>query len=694
MRDAPPQADPAAGRGRRPGAHLEGDGVRFTVFSRSARRLWLMLFDRPEDERPHTEIELDPAQHREGYFWSLHVPGVRTGTLYLYRADAPERGLTPDHWLMDPCATAVETGRRWGERDGFQPGPGLRAGRAFPKCAVADDAFDWHDDHFPRLPLRDLVIYECHVRGFTAHASAGVAAPGTYRGMMEKIPHLQRLGITAVEFLPLHEFNEMEFYLEDMGRRHLLNFWGYSPLAFFAPMGRYAADGSGLTAARELRELIRALHAAGIEVILDVVFNHTGEGGPDGPVYSFKGFGEAVYYRVRPDGTYDNFSGCGNTINAADPVVQQMVVDCLRHWREAYHVDGFRFDLASALTRGPDGQPVEHPPLLHLVDAEPALAGVKFFAEPWDAKGLYQVGSFPHPRWAEWNGLFRDDVRRFWNGQGGTAGRLATRLAGSSDLYAAGRTPFHGVNLITTHDGFTLADLVRYRQRHNQANGENNHDGERHNFSENYGIEGPSTDPGLEAFRLRQQKNLLATLLVSQGIPLILGGDEFGRTQQGNNNAYAQDNEISWVDWTLLEKNRELFEFVRTLLAFRRRHGSLRRGRFLSGRPGAPGLAPDIEWIGPDGGAPDWDHGHALAFRLDGAPANTGLTHPEPDLFILFNGSTTPVRFIAPATTANTWQQAWSTTDLPAQAAPGDFIEMPALAAAAYAGEHGAWQAP
>ncbi len=649
---------------RRCGATVENGATVFVLRCARARRVWLMLFDAPDAAEPAGEFPLSPTAHRQGDLWQIRLPGVGHGALYAWRIEAPE--WDAQRWVIDPYASAIATARRWGETRGLVAGHWPERGAAFPKCVVVDDSlYDWQGDHPPRRPLSDTVVYEVHLRAFTAHPSARAAAPGTYAAFAERIPYLRDLGITAVELLPLHEFDEMELWIENGPRRHLRNLWGYSPIAWFAPNSRYAADSQPAAAVNEFRDLVRALHAEGIEVWLDVVFNHTAEGGQHGPVYTFKALDRHLYYIHKP-GTdeFADFTGCGNTVSANEPVVADVIVDCLRRWVREFHVDGFRFDLAAALTRGPDGRPLEDPPLLARIAADPDLRGVKLVAEPWDVGGLYQVGAFPGRDWLEWNGRFRDDVRRFWRGDPGLLGVLATRLAGNSDLYAhRPRGPLTSINYVTCHDGFTLADVVRYSRPHNEANAEGGRDGERHNHSFNCGVEGPTDDPHIELLRYRQQKNLLACLLLAQGVPMILGGDEFGRTQRGNNNAYAQDNEISWFDWTLMERHAEFLRWVRELIALRRRHHSLRRTQFLTGT-GRDGSPPDITWFGPDGGPPDWSNGQALGYRLSGDPRCTGASMPEPDLLVLINGGRRTVEFPLPPAD---WRPAlWTTEAEPA----------------------------
>jgi len=590
------------------GTHIHKHGIDFVIHS-STERLWLMIFDDPAAETPVREIEMtrtgtpkakgqEPESRDPGSVFHTHVPEIKAGVLYLYRADS-------EQWLLDPCAKAVHTPNRWGEREAFTAGVFPKRGKLFPKGIVISDEFDWGKDRHPNIPLGDSIIYETHLRGFTRGER-----DGTYLDFIEKIPYHKKLGITAVEFLPLFEFNELEYFLRGDGRKHLLNFWGYSTRSFFAPMSRYARSAKPGAAVAEFKTLVKALHAAGIEVILDVVFNHTAESEQNDGIYNFQRLDENAYYMQNPNGTYQNWSGCGNTFNANHPVAKPFIIECLTYWAGAMHIDGFRFDLATSLCRGEDGELLEKPPLFQTLEKEPALKHIKLIAEAWDCGG-YQVGHFPAKRFSDWNGKFRDDVRRFWN-RGHAVGDLATRLTGSSDLYEHKNSgPLHSINFITAHDGFTLADLVSYSHKHNEANGEENRDGENQNHSVNFSIEGPSDDPAIQTRRLQQQKNLLATLLLSQGVPMLMAGDEFGRTQRGSNNAYCQDNDISWVDWSLLETNRELFEFTKKLIALRHKHPALRRKKFFTGKG-------DLEWIAPEGKKVDWHHSHAIGMHLTG----------------------------------------------------------------------------
>ncbi|HBA83614.1 MAG TPA: glycogen debranching enzyme GlgX [Verrucomicrobia bacterium] len=651
------------------GAHVVDKGVHFTLFSRHATRVWLMLFNDPADAKPILEFELSKDRNRIGNIWHVHIPEAREGQYYLYRMDGKTPGrnanfYNPKQWLLDPYAMAISSAGPWGDPAGLTHGQHTMDGACFPKGIILKDNFDWSEDHTLQIPLSETIIYETHLRGYTVHPSSGVKHPGTYKGFIEKIPYLQDLGITAVEFLPIQEFNEMEYFMENMKRKHLRNYWGYSTLAFFAPNGRYAVSSTHGKQVQEFKELVVALHKAGIEVILDVVFNHTAEGGDGGPTYSFRGIDNSIFYMMdEKGGHYKNYSGCGNTVNSNHPIVRDFILDCLRYWVLNMHVDGFRFDLASILTRGPDGEVLPNPPIVEHIAEDPALRDTKIIAEAWDAAGAYQVGSFPSERWSEWNGIFRDEIRRFWLREKGFLGRLATRLCGSGDLYDRNsQTPLKSINFITCHDGFTLRDLVSYARKHNLANAENNNDGENHNHSFNYGREGYSASLQIEGLRIRQQKNLLATLFLSQGVPMIMAGDEFCRTQKGNNNAYCQDNELSWVNWEFLKTFKELHQFTRKLIAFRKKHATLRRMTFFKGQnPCDP--HPDILWFGPEGREPDWTNGHALACFIDGHKEKTGQAENTDSLFVMFNADAIPAMFKLPTAPGESWELALTTQE-------------------------------
>lgn len=625
------------------GALIHDRGVQFVVFSRSATAMRLLLYDHVDDREPAEIISFDQDTDRWGDIWSVFVPGVGPGQLYHLQADGPydpQHGLLFDGRarLIDPYAKAL-AGR-------FQPTDGDDILRP-PKCVVIDDYFDWEGDRHLRRDLSETVIYEMHVRGFTQSPTSNVHHRGTYLGVIEKIPYLKSLGVTAVELMPVHEFPILDIF----GRRpSRVNYWGYDPLAFFAPHRGYAAGTEPGCQVLEFKQMVKALHQAGIEVILDVVFNHTCEGNEYGPTLSFKGLENNVYYMLENGGSrYRNYSGCGNTVNGNHPIVREMIFHCLRHWVHNYHIDGFRFDLASILSRDRQGHLMPNPPLVESIAEDPQLADTKIIAEAWDAAGAYQVGSFGNLRWAEWNGRYRDDVRRYWRGDPGMLGSFATRLAGSSDLYeSGGRRPYHSINFITSHDGFTLNDLVSYNEKHNGANGEENRDGDNNNFSYNYGVEGPTRRKGIERIRHRQIKNYLATLLLSQGVPMILAGDECRRTQQGNNNAYCQDNEISWFDWSLVEQHAELVRFCRLVIGFRRRQPTVRRKNFLQGKPVDEMGLLDVNWYSALGTAVDWGGDPGLICLLTAAGIEENGDESARDVLLLFNASAETRPFIVP----------------------------------------------
>lgn len=600
------------------GATLVRNGINFAIFSRHATDVSLVLF-RPDDPEPVLELPLDPRRHRTGDVWHTLIEGLKPHVQYGYRMWR-EPNLRPEvhrfdakRVLLDPYTRAVSRSGPWG------------SGRNDRRCAIPDDGFDWNYDQPLNIPLAESVIYELNVRGFTAHPSSGVCRPGTFAGLVERIPYLKHLGITAVELLPVHEFEEVENKRTNpLTGETLRNLWGYQPMAFFAPNSAYASVDRDADAIREFKEMVRSFHAAGIEIILDVVFNHTAEGDETGPTFSFRGIDNAIFYLInRRTGEYLDYSGTGNTLNCNHPVVRELIRNCLRYWVMEMHVDGFRFDLASILGRGEDGSVLANPPLLESLAKDPVLSGTKLIAEAWDAAGLFQVGQFPSwSRWAEWNSKFRDDIRRFVRGDSGMVSVLATRLCGSPDLYESSqREPYHGINFVTCHDGFTLADVVSYSTKHNEANGEENRDGVDDNLSFNCGVEGPTDDVAINALRARQSRNLLTLLLVANGVPMLLAGDEFGRSQNGNNNAYCQDNETSWVNWEDAARNRSLHDFVRRLIRLRLEHPVLRRQGFS-------GDEVHLAWHGVRLGQPDWSaDSHSLAMHVSGINENGAEDH-------------------------------------------------------------------
>ncbi len=623
------------------GVSTLAEGVNFAVFSRHATALSLLLF-RPGESEPLQEFPLDPAYHRTGDVWHIGLQGLASGFEYGYRAsragndDNPIHRFDPERVLLDPYARAISGPSLWRSATRRAAREGQWRG------LLVDNTFDWGTDRPLNHHLADSVIYEMHVRGFTRHDSAGAAHPGTFRGVIEKIPYLQELGVTAVELLPVTEFDEADNYRTNpQTGESLHNFWGYHPLSFFAPKAAYAEEMTADAPVREFKEMVKALHAAGIEVILDMVFNHTGEGNEQGRTLSFRGLDNSVYYILDPQtGAYANYSGCGNTVNCNHPVVRDLIIDALCYWVTEMHVDGFRFDLASILGRGSDGAVLANPPLLERIAGNPILANTKLIAEAWDAAGLYQVGTFPNfGRWAEWNGKFRDDIRRFVRGDAGMVTTLATRLAGSSDLYqGSGRAPYHSINFVTCHDGFTLRDLVSFTRKQNEANGEFNADGCDHNLSANHGVEGPTSDPEITALRERQMRNFLVLLILAHGVPMLLAGDEMGRTQNGNNNTWCQDNDLGWIDWTDLESNRELFAFCKKLIAFRQSQPLLRPRHFEGEESGDRRLT----WHGVKLNRPDWSEiSRSLGMYLQGASC-------EAEIYLIANAGEKTAEFELP----------------------------------------------
>ena len=651
------------------GASVQRGGINFSIFSRHATEVTLLLFQ-PGVETEMAAFPFDNQYNRTGDVWHAFIAGLDPGIEYAYRVDGPESEFfqfDSNLVLADPYAIALNGSRQWGNK----VKPSLNG---FRRALLVNHAYDWEFDQPINRPLADSIIYEMHVRGFTMHPSSTVSRPGTFRGIIEKIPYLVELGITAVELLPVTEFDESESdRVNPLDGTPLFNFWGYHPLSFFALNAAYAAEQTPGGEVSEFKDMVKAFHSAGIEVILVVVYNHTGEGDQRGPAYSLKGIDNKVYYMLANDGGYMNFSGCGNTVNCNHPFVRNFILESLRYFVMEMHVDGFRFDLASILGRDQNGHVLASPPLLEQIAGDPVLANTKLIAEAWDAAGLYQVGSFPNwGRWAEWNGRFRDDIRCFVRGDPGYVGHLATRLAGSSDLYQlGGREPSHGINFITSHDGFTLRDLVSYGEKHNLANGENNADGDNHNHSWNCGVEGFTEEVAILTLRERQQRNFAALLILSRGVPMMLAGDEIGRSQGGNNNAYCQDNGISWLDWGGLENNKGLYRFFRLLVEFRKNHDLLRYDSYLLQND----HGPRIEWHGFHLGQPDWSEGsQSLAMHLFGSTPK-GLAN---DLYLIANTHGEPHDFELPSLHARQWRR-FVDTSLEGDEAilePGQFVQL------------------
>lgn len=631
------------------GAVPLNDGVNFAVYSKNATRVVLDLFDSADAKQPSQSIEFDPIKNRTGDIWHIYVKGLKKGAMYLYRVDGPYNPpaghrFNFNKYLLDPYAKAHTPGSVFKSynRQRELGLAGVENGKLsdlsnFPKCVVIEDIeFDWEGDKPLNIPLHESIIYEVHAKGFTASDTSGVQHPGTYRGFIEKIPYLKQLGITAVELLPMFEFDEFENgNVNPKNGEPLKNYWGYSTIGFFSPKTSYAYDQTPGGSVNEFKNLVKELHRAGIEVILDVVFNHTAEGNEHGYTFSFRGFENSTYYMlpVNEKQYYHNFSGCGNTMNAAHPVTTRFILDSLRYWVSEMHVDGFRFDLASALCRDQASYMQGFPFLTNAISEDGVLGNTKIIAEPWDCGGGYLVGGFPGGRWSEWNDRYRNDIRRFIRGDEGLVTAAATRMAGSSDLYNHdGRKPGASINFITCHDGFTLNDLVSYNGKHNDENGENNRDGSDDNNCYNHGYEGVTVNPKIENLRLKKLKNFMLCLLASQGVPLLCAGDEFRRTQQGNNNAYCQDTDLSWIDWTCAEKNRELLEFTKRMIQLRLKHPVFRRDSFFAGE------RAEIEWYDLDGKNPDWaEMKRFLAFRLVGSSLKDADGKGDNDFYVAGN---------------------------------------------------------
>jgi len=641
------------------GTTILADGVNFSLFSEAATEVELLLFESQSAVAPAQAIRLDPFRNKTFHFWHVFVRGCRPGIFYAFRVDGPAepaagQRFNPNKVLIGPYARGI-CRNLWNRADAEGPEDNVATSM---RCAIVDPAgYDWEGDRPLKRPFHESIIYEMHVGGFTRSPTSGVEHPGTFAGLIERIPYLQALGVTAVELLPVCEFDDSDVAVGPAGQP-LCNYWGYSTVGFFSPHSSYCVRQDGVSHATEFRDLVKALHKAGIEVILDVVFNHTDEGNEFGPTESFRGIDNRAFYLLDPTNPaiYLNLSGAGNTVNANHPLPQKFIVDCLRYWVEMMHVDGFRFDEGSILARGEDGAPLAHPPVIWQIELEDALADTKLIAEAWDAAGLYQVGHFPGDRWAEWNGRFRDDVRRFVRGDPGLTGAIAWRLGGSADIYQTrGQTPENSINFVTVHDGFTLNDLVSYNDKHNEANGEGNRDGINENLSWNCGHEGPTSDPDIEALRTRQIKNFLTILMLARGVPMLLGGDEFRRTQGGNNNAYNQDSPTSWFDWTLTESNQEVLRYLRQMIAFRKAHPALTQPHFYTGAVNERGV-PDISWHGTRLGSPGFDdpQGRALACTIGGFRGDA-------DLHVMMNMFWEPLAFEVPVDPQREWHIAVDT---------------------------------
>ena len=652
------------------GATIQRDGVNFSLFSANATSVQLLLFDRYNQAQPTQAITLDPQTNRTQHYWHVLVRGIGDGQIYGYRVYGPyrpEEGLrfNGKKLLLDPYARAVTYGDNWSRAEAHGFGDNVLSA---PKSVVVDlSAYDWEGDRPLQRPMSETIIYEMHVRGLTAHPSSGGRCPGTYGGAIEKIPYLRSLGVTAVELLPVQQFDQQEVMRKNpLTGEALGNYWGYAPLAYFAPHLGYSATRDARRVVDEFRDMVKALHRAGIEVILDVVFNHTAESGDTGPTIVYRGLENGVYYMLKPDRRlYQDFAGCDNTLNCNHPIVRRLIRECLRYWVKEFHIDGFRFDLASVLSRDERGQPISDSPILGEIESDPLLVDTKLIAEPWDAAGLHQLGSFRGERWAEWNGRFRDDIRRFVRGDPGVVRDFAWRMTGSFDVFRdkLDHVSHQSINYVTCHDGFTLADLVSYNVKHNESNGEKAGDGSNENYSWNCGVEGPTSDREVIRLRHRQMKNLIALLMLARGTPMLLGGDEMGRTQQGNNNAYCQDNEVSWFDWSLLTENADLFRFVRGMIALRLKHPTLTADRAPGGRDYEEALHHGVAFHGVRLNQPDWGYDSrslGIHFLASGE---------DRDVYVMANAYSGPLEFELPKGTA--WKRVVDTSLEP----PHDFAE-------------------
>ncbi|HEY0757419.1 MAG TPA: glycogen debranching protein GlgX [Ktedonobacteraceae bacterium] len=668
------------------GTTIDQDGVNFSFYANGAVSASLLLFEHPDDSLPAQVIAFSPTQNKTFSFWHMYIKGLnqRAGRVYYaFRVNGPNdpsgkgERYNGNKVLIDPYARG-NYDQLWQRQDAL--GPGDNVATSMRSVLIDPSNYDWEGDQPLKHRWNETIIYEMHVRGFTQSSTAGCFCPGTFRGVIEKIAYLQSLGITAVELLPVFDFDQKQVMgTNPVTDQPLTNYWGYDPIAYFAPQASYCVSPEMGEHLNEFRDMVKALHRAGIEVILDVVFNHTGEGNENGPTISLKGLANSTYYLLTPQDKqyYWNFSGAGNTVNANHPVTSKLITDALEYWVKEMHVDGFRFDEAVILTRAENGAPMVHPPLIWQIELSDVLASTKVIAEPWDAGGLYEVGTFPGQRWGVWNGRYRDALRRFVKGASGwlenqtITARVATVMAGSADIFqSGGELPTNSVNFFTSHDGFTLNDLVSYNDKHNEANGQNNTDGINDNWSWNCGHEGPSADPVVEALRERQARNCLAILLLSQGTPMFVAGDEVRRTQQGNNNAYCQDNELSWFDWSLVEKHAPLLRFCQKMIAFRQQHSILRRAQFFNGQKNSRGLQ-DIAWHGCRLNSPGWFDPacHVLSITMGGlTDAQDGQ---EDDLHIILNMDQQDLDFDLPAVPGRAWLKVIDTS----RPSPADIAE-------------------
>jgi glycogen operon protein len=643
------------GRAHPLGATPDENGTNFSLYSENATAVQLLLFDAHDDVEPFQIIDFDPVWNMTFHFWHVYVEGLKPGAHYVYRIDGPRdvnQGFrfNPNKIILDPYSKG-NNNTLWNRVDACGDGDNLKTSM---RCVVIDTkGYDWENDAPVHRPIKDSIIYEMHVGGFTRSKTSKVENPGTFKGVIEKIPYLKKLGVNTIELLPVFEFDAKEIVrIRDDGMP-LYNYWGYSTFSFFAPHAAYCSNPEEGNHVDEFRDMVKELHRAGIEVILDVVFNHTNEGNHQGPTINFKGIDNNVYYYLSHDNKefYFDYSGCGNTINANHPIVEKFITDCLNYWVQEMHVDGFRFDEGSILSRGEDGSPLAHPPVLWELELAEIFADTKLIAEAWDAAGLYQIGSFPGYRWAEWNGKYRDAIRSFVKGDPGVIGDVASRIAGSSDIYKHSRhRPTNSLNFVSCHDGFCMKDIVTYNFKHNDDNGEGNRDGVNDNLSWNSGIEGETNDRAIVTFRNRRIKNFVSILMLSTGVPMLLSGDEVGKMQFGNNNPYCQDNEISWFDWSLTKTNEELFRFFRLMIEFRNANSLLRRDDFFDGAINKRGLK-DIDWHGCKLHSPGWmdPASKILSFTMG------AFEEKEPDIHVMMNMDQEPLMFDIPVIEERQW---------------------------------------
>ncbi|NOQ65271.1 MAG: glycogen debranching protein GlgX [Methyloprofundus sp.] len=653
------------------GSRLKSNGVNFSIFTRHATEVELHLYDSATSLEPFQIIELNEHLNKTFYSWHVHLHDLPAGTWYTWRMDGPtnteESGLSFDKekHLLDPLAHAISD-NLWQREKACIPGDN---GHTAMRSLVVDDRYDWEGDKTYALKSEEAIIYELHVGGFTRNGLSRTQNPGTFSALIEKIPYLKSLGITHVELLPVMAFDEQDIP-RGTAALGLKNYWGYSTHSFFSPHPGYCVTPEDGTQIQEFRDLVKALHKADIGIIMDVVFNHTSEAGATGPIINFRGIGSNIFYHLDENdkSKYRDYTGCGNTVNANHPVVANFIISCLEYWVREMHVDGFRFDLASAMARGEKGEVLQEPPVLWGIELSEQLAKTKLIAEAWDAAGLYQVGSFPGYRWGEWNGKYRDVMRQFIRGDRGMVSEVATRMGASSDLYQhQGRLPVNSINFITCHDGFTLNDLVSYHNKHNLANGEDNRDGCNHDMTYNCGAEGATDNEYIIALRRKQVKNSFAILLLSQGVPMLLAGDEVLNTQDGNNNGYCQDNDLTWFDWSLTEKNADMLRFVQQMIALRKRHRSLKRRRFLTGKKFSERPIADISWHGIELDQPQWQDSDAqvLAFTL------AAIEEDEKDLHVILNMSDNQYDMQLPKIEEQRWHLAINTAlDSPNDSVP------------------------